>query len=58
VNQRIYPRNIHGIVVYQTKSEMNSLDELERGSLALFFVGLLVLGFEELRWKKRHRTAG
>jgi len=57
LSQRIYPRNIHGIVVYQTKSEMESLDELEQGSLAVFFAGLLVLGFEEMRWKKRQGTA-
>jgi len=57
LSQRICPRNIHGIVVYQTKSEMESLDELEQGSLAVFFAGLLVLGFEEMRWKKRQGTA-
>ena len=51
---RVYPRNIHGIVVFQTYSEREYLDALCDGSIAAFFVGLILLGFEDALWRKRN----
>jgi hypothetical protein len=37
---RIVPRNIHGIVVYQTEEEDRKLNLIEYGSVGVFVVGL------------------
>jgi hypothetical protein len=37
---RLVPRNIHGIVVYQTEKEDRTLDLLEYSSVAVFLIGL------------------
>jgi hypothetical protein len=39
---RIYPLNVHGIVVYQTREERNWLDEIQYSSIAVFAVGALM----------------
>lgn len=37
---RVVPRDIHGIVVYQTPKENNNLNLIEYSSVAVFVVGL------------------
>lgn len=47
---RIVPREIHGIVVYQTKDEDHKLSQIEYTSVGVFVVGL-VLGLVYLeKW--------
>jgi hypothetical protein len=40
--QRMTPRNVHGIVVYQTVKEDERLSVMEYGSVSVFLVGLLL----------------
>ncbi|MFZ0562732.1 MAG: hypothetical protein WAM43_14045 [Terriglobales bacterium] len=40
--ERVYPLNVHGIVVYQTRRERNWLDEIQYSSIAAFVVGGLM----------------
>ena len=50
---RTIPRNIHGIVVYQTASEDRRLDLIEYSSIGVFLPGL-VLGLVYLeKWGSR-----
>jgi len=49
VAQRTYPLNVHGIVVFQTKQERNSLWIFDRGGIAIFFIGLALCGATDLR---------
>jgi hypothetical protein len=37
---RTVPRNIHGVVVYQTREEDRTLDVMEFSSVGVFLVGL------------------
>jgi hypothetical protein len=37
---RTVPRNIHGVVVYQSEQEDLKLDQIEYGSVGVFLVGL------------------
>jgi hypothetical protein len=47
---RVVPREIHGIVIYQTKEEDKKLSTIEYSSVGVFVVGL-VLGLVYLeRW--------
>lgn len=39
---RIVPRDIHGITVFQTTEEDNTLTDVEYGALGLFVVGLVL----------------
>jgi hypothetical protein len=51
--RRTVPRNIHGIVVYQTVEEDRKLDLMEYSSVGVFAVGL-VTGLVYLeRWRAR-----
>lgn len=52
---RVYPGNIHGIVVYQTRAEQMRLDLTQDISIGVFFLGLLIGALEERPWK---RTGG
>lgn len=55
---RMTPRNIHGIVVYQTKAEDRQLNLMEYASVAVFLSGL-TLGLVYLdRWSARQARAG
>lgn len=48
--QRMTPRNVHGIVIYQTVSEDERLSIMEYSSVSVFLVGL-VLGIVYLeKW--------
>ena len=38
----VYPLNVHGIVVYQTRDERKWLDEIQYSSIAVFAVGALI----------------
>ena len=40
--QRMTPRNIHGVVIYQTVDEDERLSTLEYSSVSVFLVGLLL----------------
>jgi hypothetical protein len=54
--QRTVPRNIHGIVVYQTAAEDRRLDIIEYSSVGVFLVGL-TLGLVYLeRWGARQAS--
>jgi hypothetical protein len=55
VTERIYPRNIHGIVVFQTHAEKVRLDMMSCVSLAVLTLGIVIGILEERHWK---RTAG
>jgi hypothetical protein len=48
----IYPRNIHGIVVFQTRQEKLSLDLIENISGGVFTLGFLIGALEERNWRK------
>jgi len=51
---RLIPRNIHGIVIYQTQDEDRRLTVMEDASLGVFLVGL-TLGLVYLRkWGMAH----
>ena len=39
---RVYPRNIHGIVVYQTLSERDQLENIQNSSIAVVAVSFLM----------------
>jgi hypothetical protein len=54
---RTVPRNIHGIIVFQTEAESRSLDLLEYSSISLFAAGLgLGLIYLE-KWSTRQARA-
>lgn len=54
---RTVPRNIHGIVVYQTAAEDRKLDLIEYSSVGIFVAGLgLGLVYLE-KWSARQATA-
>jgi|SRR5580698_11673219 hypothetical protein len=40
--QRMTPRNVHGIVIYQTVKEDERLSVMEYASVSVFLVGLLL----------------
>jgi hypothetical protein len=40
--QRLTPRNVHGVVVYQTVQEDERLSAMEYTSVSVFLVGLLL----------------
>jgi hypothetical protein len=48
----VYPLNVHGIVVYQTRDERNFLDDLQYSSIAVFVAGLLTGAIYKKRWGK------
>jgi hypothetical protein len=47
---RIYPRNIHGIVVYQTRAENDRLETIQYSSITVFAIGFFTLFLYERRW--------
>jgi hypothetical protein len=47
---RIYPLNVHGIVVYQTHDERSWLDEVEYSSIAVFVAGGLMGTFYQRKF--------
>jgi hypothetical protein len=50
VEQRMTPRNVHGVVIYQTVQEDERLSIMEYSSVSVFLVGL-VLGIVYLeKW--------
>jgi len=40
--QRMTPRNVHGIVIYQTETEDRRLSMMEYGSVTIFLIGLVL----------------
>jgi hypothetical protein len=49
---QIYPRNIHGIVVYQTFAQRNHLDTVQFGSFAIFGVSIVMSLIYRSKWGK------
>ena len=49
---RVYPLNIHGIIVFQTLEEEHHLWLFDRGGITVFFLGLLLGGVSD-RFQKR-----
>jgi hypothetical protein len=47
---RIYPRNIHGIVVYQTRAENDRLETIQYSSIAVFVIGFFISFLYERKW--------
>ena len=47
---RVYPLNVHGIVVYQTRDELNWLDEVQYSSIALFVVSALMAAIHQKKF--------
>jgi hypothetical protein len=47
---RTYPRNIHGIVVYQTRSESSLLETIQYGSVGIFAVSLMMSLYYKNKW--------
>ncbi len=41
-SQQLVPRNIHGVIVYQTVEEARRLNVLEYTSVSVFVVGLVL----------------
>ncbi|MGO9517739.1 MAG: hypothetical protein ACLPND_11890 [Candidatus Korobacteraceae bacterium] len=52
---RVYPLNIHGVVVFQTHAEKLRLDLTDYISFGVFALGGLIGAIEERHWR---RTAG
>jgi hypothetical protein len=50
---RIYPLNIHGIIVFQTQQEKTRLEIFDKAGIAIFFGGLAVGAYGE-RIRKRY----
>jgi hypothetical protein len=47
---RIYPRNIHGVVVYQNRSEYRFLETVQYCSIAIFASSLLMSVVYKTKW--------
>ena len=55
---RMTPRNIHGVIVYETEAEDRQLSLMEDSSVAIFLVGL-GLGIVYMRkWGISHALVG
>ncbi len=50
VTGNIYPRNIHGVVVYQTLKQRSSLDSWDHWSWGIFIFGFVLGLIHEWRW--------
>jgi len=48
----VYPLNVHGIVVYQTRHQRNMLDEIEDSSVAVIAVSVLMAAVHQKKWRK------
>jgi hypothetical protein len=56
IHERMTPRNVHGIVIYQTVQEDERLTAMEYTSVGVFLVGL-VLGIVYLeKWSSARQT--
>jgi hypothetical protein len=54
--QRMTPRNIHGVIVYQTREEDQLLNTMEYTSVGIFVLGLL-MGIVYLeKWSSVHQA--
>jgi hypothetical protein len=47
---RVYPLNVHGIVVYQTRDERNWLDEIQYSSIGLFAASALMAAIHQKKF--------
>ena len=50
VEGRIYSRNIHGIVVFQTRSERDYLDRVQNASIAVFVMSIVLSLIYKKKW--------
>jgi len=54
--ERVVPRNVRGVVVYQTEREDNRLSVMEYASVAVFLAGLLLGVIYLERWSSVRRS--
>jgi hypothetical protein len=47
---RVYPLNVHGIVVYQTRDERNWLDEIQYSSIVIFAASALMAAIHQKKF--------
>ncbi len=50
IDGRIYARNIHGVVVYQTRSERDNLERIQNGSIAVFVLSIVLSLLYKRKW--------
>lgn len=50
-NGRIHPRNIHGVVVYQTAREQDALDLIQNTALASFGLSAILSAYYKGKWQ-------
>jgi hypothetical protein len=50
---RVYPLNVHGIVVYQTRAERNRLDEILYSSIAILAASGLMAAIHQKKFGRR-----
>lgn len=55
---RIVPRGIHGITVYQTPEENRDLDVIEYTSVGVFLTGLVIGAIYLEKWGSMQSRAG
>jgi hypothetical protein len=55
---RVVPRNIHGVMVYQTTKEDRFLNEWEYSSVGVFLVGLVLSAVYLEKWGTMRAGAG
>ena len=49
---RVYPLNVHGIVVYRTRDERNWLDEIQYSSIAIFAASALMAAIHQKKFRR------
>jgi len=47
---RVFPLNVHGIVVYETRDERNWLDEIQYSSMAIFAASALMAAIHQKKY--------
>jgi hypothetical protein len=52
---RIYPRNIHGTVVYQTATERNYLERVQYGTIGILTLGIVMSLIYDKKWGNESR---
>ncbi len=51
---RIYPLNVHGIVVYQTREERDWREEIQYSTIAIFATAALMSGIYQIIYEKKY----
>ena len=53
---RVYPRNIHGVVVYQTLAERDYLDAVQTSSAGIFVISIIMSVIYKNKWENEAKT--